>query len=124
MTFRETLDKHLRAIQERDLLSLADTVAEDEIVLVMADGRLARSAREFLEAHRGWFAMDNWRLETTPVHVHETPEMGVAVLHLVYRETPRDRPAVREESFLTLVFEERDGRWLMVLDQNTPIKAP
>jgi hypothetical protein len=26
MTFRETLEKHLRAIQERDLKALADTV--------------------------------------------------------------------------------------------------
>jgi hypothetical protein len=67
---------------------------------------------------------DGWRLETTPVRVYERPQMGVAVLHLVYRETPRYRPPLREESYLTLVFQERGGKWLMVQDQSTPIKKP
>jgi len=29
---------------------------------------------------------------------------------------------VRQESLLTLVFQNRGGRWLMFQDQNTPIK--
>jgi hypothetical protein len=29
---------------------------------------------------------------------------------------------VRQQSHLTLVFARRDGKWLMVLDQNTPLK--
>ena len=40
------------------------------------------------------------------------------VLRLDYRE-----PAVRSESYLTLVFERRDGEWLMVQDQNTPVRV-
>lgn len=31
-------------------------------------------------------------------------------------------PGVRQESLLTLVFEKRGDKWLMVLDQNTPSK--
>jgi hypothetical protein len=33
-----------------------------------------------------------------------------------------DKPQVREESHLTLVFQRRDGKWVMVLDQNTPLR--
>ena len=40
------------------------------------------------------------------------------VLRLDYRE----RPDVRSESFLTLVFARRDGEWVMVQDQNTPVR--
>lgn len=43
------------------------------------------------------FAMDNWTLKA-------------------------EAPATRSESYLTLVFERRNGKWLMVQDQNTPIK--
>ena len=118
MNFRHTLERHLQAIQARDLSALADTVAADALVLIMADGKLARSSAEFLEAHRGWFAMKNWTLHTEEVHVLERGDLAVAVLRLDYREPP----SVRSESFLTLVFERRGGRWLMVLDQNTPIK--
>jgi uncharacterized protein (TIGR02246 family) len=122
MTFRETLEKHLAAIRQRDFEALAETVAEDALVLITAEGRLVESAQEFLGMHRDWFAMDGWRLEATPVRLFEAPEMGVAVLRLEYREDPPDRPPVRQQSYLTLVFERRDGRWLMVQDQNTPVQ--
>ena len=118
MTFRQTLRKHLEAIQARDLDALAATVADDELVLVMADGKLARTTKEFLAAHQGWFAVKDWTLDASEVQVFESPELAVAVLRLDYREPP----AVRSESYLTLVFQRQGGRWRMVLDQNTPIK--
>ena len=121
-SFREALGRHLLAIEERDLDALADTVADDEILLVMSDGRLVRSKKEFLEAHRGWFAMKNWRLEVKPVQIIDTPALGVALLQLDYRETPPGKPPTRQESMLTLVFQQRNGKWVMVLDQNTPVR--
>jgi len=121
-SFREALGRHLLAIEERDLDALADTVADDEILLVMSDGKLVRSKKEFLEAHRGWFAMKNWRLEVKPVQIIDTPALGVALFQLEYRETPPGKPPTRQESMLTLVFQQRNGKWVMVLDQNTPAR--
>jgi uncharacterized protein (TIGR02246 family) len=121
-SFREALGRHLLAIEERDLKALADTVAPDGLQLVMSDGRLVRTTEEFLEAHRGWFAMKHWRLEVKPVQIYESAELGVALLHLEYRETPPGKPPVRQESMLSLVFQNRGGKWLMVQDQNTPLK--
>ena len=121
-SFREALGRHLLAIEERDLDALADTVADEEILLVMSDGKLVRSKKEFLEAHRGWFAMKNWRLEVKPVQIIDTPALGVALFQLEYRETPPGKPPTRQESMLTLVFQLRNGKWVMVLDQNTPVR--
>jgi uncharacterized protein (TIGR02246 family) len=121
-SFRETLGRHLLAIEERDLDALADTVDDDEILLVMSDGKLVRSKKEFLEAHRGWFAMKNWRLEVKPVQIIDTPALGVALFQLEYRETPPGKPPTRQESMLTLVFQQRNRKWVMVLDQNTPAR--
>ena len=117
LSFRETLSRHLQAIQDRDLDALADTVADDALILITAEGKLLRSAREFLEAHRAWFAMDSWQLFVTPVEITEGADLGVAVLHLLYCENE-----VRQQSHLTLVFARRDGKWLMILDQNTPLR--
>jgi ketosteroid isomerase-like protein len=116
MSFRETLGRHLLAIEERNLEALAATIA-DPLVLIMADGKLKRMKSEFVEAHRGWFAMKNWTLAAKPVEIYENSGLGVAVLHLDYREDGK-----RSESYLTLVFENRGGEWLMVQDQNTPIR--
>ncbi|HXI37793.1 MAG TPA: nuclear transport factor 2 family protein [Burkholderiales bacterium] len=121
--FREALGRHLLAIEERDLQALADTVADGEILLVVSDGSLVRTKKEYLEAHRGWFAMKNWRLDFKPVHLIDGPHLGVAMLHLDYREHQAGGAPVVRQSVLTLVFENRGGKWLMVLDQNTPVAA-
>jgi ketosteroid isomerase-like protein len=116
-SFREALGRHLLAIENRDLDGLSATISDDPIVLISADGKLVRSKAEFLEMHRGWFAMKDWKLTAKPIEFFENDGLGVAVMHLQYEE-----PGKRQESLLTLVFEHRGGRWLMVQDQNTPIK--
>jgi uncharacterized protein (TIGR02246 family) len=117
VTFDETLARHLDAIRRHDLEALADTVAPDGLVLVTARGELVRSTGEFLDRHRDWFASPGWELDAHPVEMFRSADLSVAVLELDYR----DRPALRQRSYLTLVFARRDGRWLMVQDQNTPI---
>jgi ketosteroid isomerase-like protein len=117
MNFRETLGRHLLAIEQRDLGTLAATLA-DPLVLITADGTLKRSKAEFVDAHRGWFANKTWTLTAKPVEIYEGASIGVAVLHLDYREDGK-----QSLSYLTLVFENRGGEWLMVQDQNTPIKG-
>ena len=124
MTFRETLDKHLRAIRERDLKAFRETLPADDLILIMSNGRLVRSAAEVVELHRGWFEQTTWSLATTLLGLRETPDLGVAVLHLDYRDQAPDGLPVQETSYLTLVFARQDGKWVMVQDQNTPIKEP
>ena len=118
MTFRETLGLHLQAIRARDLEALERTLAPEALVLIMADGKLVRGTREFLEAHRAWFAMPGWTLDANEVQVFEGSDLAVAVLELDYREPPQ----VRSRSYLTLVFQRRGSQWVMVQDQNTPIQ--
>jgi uncharacterized protein (TIGR02246 family) len=122
MTFRETLDKHLAALQRRDLAALRETLPAQTLTLVMSDGRLVQSVEEFLALHRGWFEHTTWSLGTTLVHVSETPDLGIAVLHLDYRDHPPGGKAIHETSYLTLAFARQGGRWEMILDQNTPVK--
>ena len=114
--FREALGRHLLAIENRDLDALAATLSPG-LILITADGKLIRTKSEFLELHRGWFAMKDWKLTAKPVQFVEDPALGVAVLHLDYEE-----PGKRQESYLTLVFRRVGSEWLMVQDQNTPIK--
>ena len=116
MSFRETLGRHLLAIETRDLDTLGDTIA-DNLILIMADGKLKRTKGDFMEAHRAWFAKQNWKLTAKPVEIYEGGSLGVAVLHLDYREDDQ-----RSESYLTLVFERQGDAWVMVQDQNTPIR--
>jgi uncharacterized protein (TIGR02246 family) len=125
MTFRETLDAHLDAIARRDPDALMATLPppDSPIVLIGSDGSLARSVEAFERMHRDWFASASWALSAEAVEVVESADLGVAVLRLDYRDDPADGPPVRQASYLTLVFARRDGRWAMILDQNTPIRS-
>ncbi len=125
MTFRETLDAHLDAIGRRDAEALLATLPPPEtpIVLITAEGALVRSVEEFERMHRGWFASETWLMDAEVIHVFESADLGVAVLRLDYRDEPPEGPAVRQGSYLTLVFARRGDRWTMVQDQNTPIRA-
>jgi hypothetical protein len=122
-TFQETLDKHLGAIHQRDFVSLEQTIASGDIVLITSDGKLIRDRETFLNMHREWFGSKAWRMGVEPVSQWESRDLGVVVLKLDYREEVAGTPGVRAESFLTLVFQRQGDRWVMVQDQNTPCKA-
>lgn len=124
MNFTETLNKHIRAIQTRDLPALIETLPAEQLTLVMSDGRLVRSVREFLAAHQDWFQSSTWSIRTEVVQLVEEGDLGLAVLHLDYRDQPPDGKPVHETSFLTLVFQRQGEHWVMIHDQNTPIRRP
>jgi ketosteroid isomerase-like protein len=129
MTFRDTLAKHTDAVRRRDLAALADTLpppgdpqaGTPPIVLVTAEGKVIRSVETFLSMHRDWFGSTTWTLDFEPVETFESADLGVAVFRLAYRDTTG---AVPQASVLTLVFQRRGGKWVMVQDQNTPAKEP
>ena len=124
MTFRETLARHLRAIQERDLQAFRETLPADSLILIMSNGRLVQSVAEVVEMHRGWFEQTTWSLAATPVSIRETPDLGIAVLHLDYRDRTPDGRDLHETSYLTRVLARQDAGWVLVQDQNTPIREP
>lgn len=109
--FRETLGRHLLAMETKDADTLAATLA-DPLILITANGTLKRSKSEFLQIQREYFALQGWTLKAKAVEIYESASLGIAVLHLEYRES---------EGWLTLVFEQRGGEWLMVQHQNTPV---
>ncbi len=123
MTFRETLDRHLKAIQDRDLRALIETLPDEKLTLVMADGQLVETVHEYIELHRGWFEKTTWTLDTRIAAVHESARMACATIHLAYRDEAPNGTRIQETSHLTLVFALHGDRWAMVLDQNTPIRA-
>jgi hypothetical protein len=75
MTFPQTLEKHPRAIQQRDLPAPAEAVP-DELVPVVADGRLVRSTADSPALHRHWVVMDDCRLPAASVHVFDSAPLG------------------------------------------------
>ena len=118
MRFADALERHLRAVRERDETALIETIDDDEIVLVTADGEVWFDPDIFLKRHRDWFADDGWRLQTEVLHTHEGSDLATALIRLDYH----DVDGTTHPSILHLVFRRDGERWLMVQDQNTPVR--
>lgn len=61
------------------------------------------------------------RLFATPLEIHESSDVALAVLHLLYCEDAPGKRPVRSQSHLTLVYQRRDDEWVVVQNQHSPI---
>lgn len=122
MRFRDTLTKHLRAIQGRDLEALIDTISPDQLTMIMSDGVVVRSPAEYARLHASWFESPSWTLDISQVAIVEAASLGVATLLLEYRDEPEGRDPVEKKSILTLIFALQEGIWVLIHHQNTPVK--
>lgn len=120
MSFEAALERHLRAITDRDYESFAATVAPREVVLVAADGQVSMTSEHLLALHREWFASPTWRMDARLLHSRQVGDLATCLLELDYgdRDCSGD---VRSRSILSLVFERLAEGWRLVQDQNTPI---
>lgn len=117
MTFKETLEKHLKAIEEKDIESLKETLPlGEELVLITPTGGVISSCNEFVDGHVPWFEDDSWNMTFETVNIIESSEMGIATVKYRYVDKENDSYTI-----LSLAFKFIDGRWLLVHDQNTPI---
>jgi uncharacterized protein (TIGR02246 family) len=117
MGLEDDVERHLQAIHARDLAGLADTVHPDDVVLVSAAGEVRLGREAFLAMHRDWFATDGWSLDAEVIHIREGTDLATVLIALRYRDGDAD-----ERSVLSLVFRNDGERWLMVQDQNTPVR--
>ena len=62
------------------------------------------------------------RLFATPLEIHESSEVALAVLHLLYCEDAPGKPPLRSQSRLTLAYRLLGGEWVMVADSNIPVR--
>lgn len=123
-SFAAALETHLRAIRERDLEALLDTITTGEkLILVFPDGTLTDSRAEYVEFHEAWFAAPGWRMEFDVLHVIERPLLSHALLKYRYEDASGDGEPRTSVSYLAVTFAQEDGRWRLVFDQNTPISS-
>ena len=122
--FDATLQKHLQAIQQRDLVALEKTLTRSEdLYLFLPNGTLLTTRTEFLDFHREFFAGTTWTQRMDPLRTVYTPTLATVAFHTRYDDSdgPDGKPYF-SESYLTLTFARQNGRWGLVQDQNTRIK--
>lgn len=120
---RVTLDRHLAAINARDLDGLLATVTDgDALTLILPDGRVLATRADYRRLHVDWFAERDWRMVFDVEDVRVFGDVGIARVR--YDSQSRDAGGAyvsRRVARLSLVFARERGEWRLVYDQNTPI---
>lgn len=119
MNFTETLEKHLNALQEKNLGKFLETVCEDKITLIMPNGSLITDYENFYNLHKGWFADEDWNIEYKILDVTEMDEVGIVLLSIDYSDLDEKGDAIQMTYYLNLIFRCFDKEWLLIQDQNT-----
>lgn len=125
-SLRQTLDRHLEAIDARDLDALLATVtAGAELVTILPGGRVLETREQYRQLHVDWFADRSWRMAFDVQDVREVGGVGIARVNYDLA-TPDEHGvhATRRSAVLVLVFAREDGDWRLVHDQNTLIPPP
>jgi ketosteroid isomerase-like protein len=119
--FDAALERHLGAIQSRDLEAFVSTLTSgDTLYTIFPDGEALTTPAQAIALHKEWFADRDWVWEGEVVQKIVGTDLATALMKYDYRDAPESAP---RSSWLVLVFRLEDGEWRLVHDQNTRIGA-
>jgi uncharacterized protein (TIGR02246 family) len=119
-TFQQALQRHMTAVEARDLDTFLDTIANDgSLTLILPNGSYLDDYEEIVELHREWFADEQWQMTSELVATHESAEMASALSLVTYTDVDEEGQPIEFQYFLNLLFAKQDNKWVVVHDQNT-----
>lgn len=122
LTFQQALQRHLKAVQERDLDTFLTTIANNgSLAVILPNGDYLHEYQDIVELHREWFADPDWRLEVELVNQRESSAMASALCLVTYKDVDEAGEPLQYQYFLNLIFAKQGSQWLLVHDQNTII---
>ncbi|HIW62442.1 MAG TPA: SgcJ/EcaC family oxidoreductase [Candidatus Stackebrandtia excrementipullorum] len=118
MNFDESVAAHLDTVRQRDLPGFSATIADD-VTVILPNGTLLSGREEVEEFHKGWFEDPDWKMTTTVASTRSDDETGTVIYDVTYDDLDGDGEPYSMSYVLSLSFRRKDGKWLLVHDQNT-----
>jgi hypothetical protein len=118
--FVALMQKHLNAVTNRDLKTLASTLSPNgEMQLILPGEDIMYTAEKFMEFHRGWFQDTLWTFETKILNTDVGERFGMAVTELTYREPERNGKPYFNRQIVSYDLKKINGEWYVVKDHCT-----
>ncbi len=121
--FMAVLQKHLNAVSNKDLATLATTFAPNgEMYLMLDQTETMTTANEFLTMHEAWFKDTTWTFETEVFHTDVGSDMGIALVNAMYREPDRNGQPYFNRMVVSYALKNIDGQWYVIKDHATSVE--
>lgn len=117
---RTAVDRHLSAIQNRDLSAYSATLHDDVLVILPTGARFeGRAAVE--EFHREFFADPDWSQSMTELRFVAMDTAASTLYEAEYRDVDAAGQPITKRFLVGLVFVREGQEWLLLHDQCTPL---
>ncbi len=116
--FLSTLERHLDAVSQKDLTTLAVTMSEAEgMYLILPDREPTITVEAFLEMHKEWFAAGPWTFETKILHTELSHDLGLAIVDVLYKEPERNGKPYYNHMIVSYDLKRVGPNWFVIKDQ-------
>lgn len=120
--FVQTMQKHLDAVTNRDLVALKSTMAPTgEMQLILPGTEIINTVDGFMDYHKVWFSDSTWTFETKILNTRVGRDMGMAITEIIYREPDRDGQPYWNRMIVSYDLQNISGKWYIVKDHASSI---
>jgi len=117
------MQTHLDAVTNRDLETLASTLSpRGNMQLILPGTEITNGVDGFMEYHRSWFKAPDWTFETNILNADVGPELGMAIVEVIYREPLRDGVPYFNRMIVSYVLQKVDGQWYVIKDHASSVE--
>ncbi|AFM06032.1 protein with protein kinase II-like association domain [Bernardetia litoralis DSM 6794] len=121
--FKETLQKHLDAVTNRDIETLKSTLHPNgKMYLMLPDESIKTTTKEFVEYHTEWFKYTNWTFETEILYTEIGENSGLGVIQIIYREAERNGKPYFNRMCVSYTLEKFENKWYIIADHASTIE--
>ena len=118
--FESAVEAHIKTIAERNISGFSEFLhPSHNCIIILPNGDMVEGYENILDFHKGWFEDPDWCMDVKTVDIFTVDNTGYALLDVVYRDLDEDRNPYEMNYFLSLLFLNLEGKWILIRDQNT-----
>ena len=117
-----TITQHFLAIINRNISALLKTVNQENITLILPNGKHSGTYEDYKAVNEEWFADNDWRIEHKIKEKKVNTNTAIVLTEITYFDKDENGDSYSFQYYLTLIFEWDKNDWKLVFDQNTIIK--
>lgn len=121
--FLKTIQKHLDAVSNRDLIALESTLSpEGNMQFILPSTETTHTVKEFMDYHKEWFAIPDWTFETKILNSEVSETLGMVITEVIYREPERNGQPYFNRMIVSYDLKKLNGRWYVIKDHASSVE--
>jgi len=122
--FNTSLEKHLNSVSNKDMETLKTTLLEPNelMILILPNGSLTTTSKEFLAIHEDWFKDTTWTIDFVITYSNNSNNFGIALVESIYKEPDRNGKPYFNKMLITYVMKKVNNKWFAIKDHASTIE--